>query len=221
MQEAPATSTTHIAKDQAGWKAIPDRETIEQAMAALNQRNVRAQFATDKKDALARLIGLIPTGAEVMTGSSMTLEQIGFLDMLKSGEHRWKNLKDAILAEKDPAKQLDLRMKGTLSEYFVGSVQAVTQAGEVVIASASGSQISAYAYSAKNVIWIVGAQKIVPTLDEALWRVREYVLPLEDQRMKDAGLPGSFLGKILIFEREASQRKRNIDLIFVGQSLGF
>jgi hypothetical protein len=224
MQNIEGASATPNSKDSQGsmrWTTLPDRATVERTISALGQRNIHAQSAGDEKEALARLVDLIPAGADVMTGASRTLDQIGFTDMLKSGEHRWKNVKAEMLAEPDPVKQLELRERATLSEYFVGSAQAVTQAGEVVIASASGSQISAYAYGAKNMIWVVGTQKIVPTLEDALRRVREYTLPLEDQRMKSLGYPGSFLGKTLIFEKEGSQRGRKIYLIFVEKPLGF
>lgn len=110
--------------------------------------------------------------------------------------------------------------KGALPRnIFFGSVHAVAETGELVVASASGSQIPSYAFSSDNIIWIVGAQKIVPNLEQGLKRVREHSLPLEDKRMKSIGYPGSTIGKILIFEREIMPRK--VTLIFVNEKLGF
>ena len=106
-----------------------------------------------------------------------------------------------------------------MSNYFVGSVHAVTRSGEVVVASAGGSQLAAYAYGAANVVWVVGTQKIVDSLEDALRRIREHSLPLEDRRMKGMGYPGSFIGKILIVEREDPFHTAN--LIFVNEPLGF
>lgn len=105
------------------------------------------------------------------------------------------------------------------AQYFLGSVHAVAQTGEIVTASASGSQVPAYAFSSPNVIWVIGVQKIVPTLDEAITRVREYVLPLEDARMKKAGFPGSIIGKLLTLEYEMMPNR--ITAIFVKEKLGF
>ena len=96
----------------------------------------------------------------------------------------------------------------------------MTQSGEVIIASNTGSQLPSYAYSSNNVVWVVGEQKIVLNLEEGMRRVREYCLPLEDIRMKQAGFPGSAIGKILIFERE-TMSSRKITLIFVNEKLGF
>lgn len=125
------------------------------------------------------------------------------------------------MSEKDPAKQRSLRVKATGAEYFIGSVQAVAETGEIVVASASGSQIPAYAFNARNVVWVVGAQKTVRSLEEALRRVRDYALPLETARMKSQGFPGSMIGKILILEREPLQFGRNLTMILVNEKLGF
>src|SRR5688500_19278566 len=94
-----------------------------------------------------------------------------------------------------------MRRQGTLAEYYLGSVNALAETGELVFASGSGSQLPAYAYTSRNVIWVAGAQKIAPTLDDALRRGREYVLPLEDQRMKSVGnQAGSRISSHLIIE---------------------
>jgi len=202
------------------YSILASRQTIEKALEALKSKNVNVVFVETKEDALEKLKKLIPDGAEIMTGSSVTLEQIGFVDLLKSKKHPWNNLKDAIVSENESQKQVELRKRSILSRYFIGSVHAITQEGEVVVASASGSQIPSYAFSSDNVIWVAGAQKIVPTLEDGLRRVREYVLPLEDQRMKKMGYEGSSINKILIFIREIMPN-RKITLILINEKLGF
>ena len=93
-------------------------------------------------------------------------------------------------------------------DFTVGSVHAVSEDGHLLIASNTGSQLPAYAYSAGKVIWVVGAQKIVKDLDEGMKRLREYVLGLETVRARKAyGLPedwSSFYSKILMFRREVN-----------------
>lgn len=199
---------------------LPPEEVVKKTMEAIKRRGISVEFVKTKEDALKRLKELIPPGGEIMTGGSTTLEQIGFVDLLKSGKHPWKNLKDEILAEEDQNKKEELRRKSSTAEYFIGSVHAVAETGEILVASTTGSQIPAYAYSSKNVIWVVGIQKIVPTLEEGFKRVRNYSLPLEDKRMKSIGYSGSTIGKILLFKREISPN-RNIKLIFVNEKLGF
>ncbi len=201
--------------------ALPSMEHIQRTVEAVNARGIHAELVQTKEEALSRLQALIPAGAVVMTGGSVTLTQIGLDEILISGNHPWRNFKADLLSEKDPAKQAQLRLQGTMAEYFLGSVNALAETGELVFASATGSQLPAYSYTSRNIIWVAGAQKIAPTLEEALRRVREYVLPLEDQRQKSLGnKAGSFIGRILIFEREPAFLRRNLNLILVNQVLG-
>ena len=141
------------------YAALASQQIIDQTLEALKARNVLPQFVQNKTEAMEAIKKLIPAGATVMTGSSTSLNQIGFVDLLKSDQHPWNNLKDAIVAETDPAKQNELRRQSSLAEYFLGSVHALTVSGELLIASASGSQLGPYAFTSDNVIWVVGAQK--------------------------------------------------------------
>lgn len=202
------------------YNTIPSQEIIEQTLSALVPRNIIGHFVQNKEAALAKVKELLPEGAEVMTGSSKTLEQIGFIDLLKTGQHPWHNLKDAIVSEKDPVKQGELRKQSVLAKYFLGSVHALTQDGRAIIASASGSQIPSYAFTSENVIWVVGAQKIVPTLDDGFARIREYVFPLENERMKSLGMSGSTIGMELIMQKVIMPNHK-INLVLVNESLGF
>ncbi len=201
------------------WTKLANDETIERTRVALQSNKINVIVVNDKAEALSTLISQIPEGADLTTASSTTLNQIGFTDLLKSGAHRWENLKDEIVKETDPVKQSALRIKASSASYIIGSVHAVTESGETITASASGSQLPGYAFSSPNVIWVVGTQKITKDVDEGMKRIREHSVPLEDKRMKAAGYPGTNLAKILIMNREILPRK--ITLILVKEELGF
>lgn len=203
------------------YSKTADAGTVEKTIAALKTHNFNAELVETKEAALARIKEIIPAGVSVMSGSSTTLNEIGFTEYMKSGAHGWNNLKEIITAEKDPVKQAALRKQSVLSEYFLGSVHAVTETGETLTASGSGSQLPSYAFTSPNVIWVVGTQKIVPNLDEAFKRLKEYTFPLEDARMKATGAAGSNVGKILIMNNDAPYLGRKITLIFVNEKLGF
>jgi L-lactate utilization protein LutC len=109
----------------------------------------------------------------VFTGSSVTLDTLG---IPAEADKRYDSVR-AKLAKMDRATQgREMIKMGAVPEWMVGSVHAVTEDGTVVIASNTGSQLAGYAASAAHVVWIVGAQKIVPNLDEAFKRIREYSL---------------------------------------------
>jgi L-lactate utilization protein LutB len=191
-------------------------------MEALTKSGHLPQLVQSKAEALEKIKTLIPVGASVMNGSSRTLEEIGFVQYLKDGKHGWNNLHEAILAEKDPVKQGVLRKQSVLSDFYLGSAHAVSETGEIVVASNSGSQLPHLAFTSPNIILVVGTQKITPNLDSALARLKEYVLPLEDARMKSAGVAaGSFISKLLIINREPSFMGRKVHIIFVNEKLGF
>lgn len=203
------------------WETLPNEETIARTIDAVKSRGINAELVSSSQEALERVTRMIPDGAELMTGASKTLEEIGFIDMLKTGAHNWKNLKDQILAEKDPVKQAEMRRRSVSVDYFLGSVHAISENGEIITVSASGSQIPSYSYTSKNVIWVAGAQKIVRNLEDGLKRVREYSLTRESARMRSLGFPGSVIAKILIVEREPAQMQRKLSLFLVNQKLGF
>jgi len=202
----------------ADWEDIPDPQKIKNIIEALRARGFEAEFVSDRKAALEKVRSLLPDGARVMTGGSKTLEEIGFTPLLMSGDHPWVNLKSKIMAENDREKQFALRREAVFADYFLRSVHAVTSSGQLVAGSATGSQLAAYAYGGRNLILVVGTQKIVEDLDEALRRLREHSVPLEDRRMKSMGAPGTYLSKIFIYEREA---QRNVHVILVNEKLGF
>lgn len=201
------------------WSRLPSREVLESTARALEGRGVRVFVAGSRVGALELLKGIIPKGSEVFPSASKTLEDIGFFDLLRSSEMGWIDLKVSIASEKDPKKRFEARRRASLASFYVGSVHALTTSGQVLVASQSGSQLAPYAYTAENVVWIIGAQKIVNSVEEGLRRIWEYCLPREDARIKASGGSGSSVGKILIFERETNPF-RKIYAVLVNEILG-
>lgn len=192
-------------------------EQLEKVMAALRVNGIDAVVVDSGVAAKEYVQSLIPKGAEVMTMTSVTLDQTGISDLInKSGEYKanreimWSQ--EATLDEKKRA--------GNLADWTVGSVHAITEDGQVLIASNTGSQLPAYAYSSDHVVWVVGIQKIVKNLDEGMKRIYEYVLPLESERARKAyGVAGSYVSKLLVFNREP--RLGRITVLFVKEVLGY
>ncbi|MEJ0002287.1 MAG: lactate utilization protein [bacterium] len=203
------------------YKTLATKESVDKTIAALATKNVEAIVVADKAEALAKIKELIPAGASVMNGASVTLEQIGFVDYLKEGTHGWNNLHDAILAEKDPAKQAELRKRSVLSDYYLGSVHGLAETGEFVIASNTGSQLPHIVFTSPNLIFVVSTKKIVPTLPEAYARLMSHVVPLEDVHMKEKYGTGTAVNKIVTFNNENPMMGRKVRVILVDEDLGF
>ena len=203
------------------FDTLASETSLTNAVQALSAHNFHPLVVETKEEALSKLKELIPQGASLMNGSSVTLQEIGLVDYLKEGKHGWNNLHDAILAETDPEKQADLRKQSVLSDYYIGSAHAVTEKGEILISSNTGSQLPHLAFTSKNLILVVGTQKIVPNLQDAFLRLQEHVVPLEDERMKKAYGYGTLLAKTLILHKENPVLGRNVTVLLVKESLGF
>jgi hypothetical protein len=198
-----------------------DQAKIEQLRQALAERQITMEYVPTGADALARLKELVPLGTEVMTGSSTTLDQIGFTGWLKDlhDAQQLRYFRAEVHTLGDSGARTSNRRIATLAPYFLGSVNALTEDGLAVCSDASGTRVGGYVFGAHQVIWVVGINKIVPTLDDAFRRIWEVALPGEDARIRAMGGHGSEIGKLVIFYREADPAR--IRLILVGESLGF
>ncbi len=203
------------------YSTLASKDSVQKTMDALTERGYLPELVKSKAEALKKIKELIPQGASIMNGTSRTLEEIDFINYLKKGNHGWNNLHDAILAEKDLAKQATLRKQSVFSDFYLGSAHAVAESGEIVIASNSGSQLPHLVFTSPNLILVVGTQKIMPDLDAAIARLKEHVYSLEDARMKKVGMGGSYISKMLVINREPPFMGRKFHIIFVGEKLGF
>lgn len=197
--------------------AIPSDETIERTAKALEANGIQALIAANGAEARRLFFELLPEGAQVHQGASRTLEELGITaEIEKSG--RYQALRPVIRAMDRATQGQEIRRLGANPDYMVGSVQAVTEDGHILAASATGSQLGPYVSGAGRVIWVVGAQKIVPDLKTGLRRIEEEVFPLENERTRAAYGITTSLNKLVIFYKE---RPGRITLILVKEKLGF
>jgi LUD domain len=194
-----------------------ERGRLARTAAALAARGFVAQVADSGEHARQLVLDGIPEGAEVHSALSETLKELGITaEIDESGRYDSVRSKLNLLDRESQGREL--RKLGAAPDYIIGSAHAITDDGEIVVGSGSGSQLGAYAYAGGNVILVVGHQKFVCDLEEGLRRLREYSLPLEFARMQGFGYPGSLLAKTLIISYEPSSRIR---VILVPETLGF
>lgn len=117
------------------------------------------------------------------------------------GNDRYVNLHDRMMAQPDPAAQRDFRRQ-TTADHFAGSVQAIAETGEIVIASSSGKPDRSRTPPARRVILVVGTQNICPTLAEAEARTRGWTLERHDRWLEDRGVSPTPIGRFLVLEHE-------------------
>ena len=178
------------------FAALPDEDTLAATVTALEEHGFSVEVVDDLDAAREAVLARIPHGSSVMTNTSVTLQEAGIADAVNDSGHY--DSARARMAGLDFATQLqEMKVIGGQPDYALGSVHAITRDGVLVIASASGSQLASYAWGAANVIFVVGAQKLVPTLEAARDRIYSHSLVLEDGRAVAAYGQHSYVGKIL------------------------
>jgi len=193
-------------------------EQVHRAAARLKEHGMQAVVVANRAEALRTVLSLIPERSEVFTSTSETLLQIGLAKELEESG-KYDSVRKRMMAL-DPATQdQEIRRLDQAPRYAVGSVHAVTEEGDLLIASMTGSQIGPYAYGAGKMIWVVGAQKVVPTVRDGLKRLREYAYPMEDARALKAYGVNSGLNKILIISKEVNPGRATV--VLVEEVLGF
>lgn len=195
-----------------------DEAAIERSVKALEANGFTVEVVDNLKEAKEHVEALIPHDSEVFTATSVTLDEAGLTkDLNESG--KWVSVRDKFMPlYGQPDKAVEMRRIGSGSDYTVGSVHAVTETGKVLIASASGSQLPNYVYGATNVVWVVGAQKIVKDLNEAMERLETHTFPLEDKRALAAYGSHSVISKTLVYHKDPHSRIR---LVIVKESVGY
>jgi len=194
---------------------------IGKTIKSLKDKGYEVSHVQTASDVLNEIKKIIPDKASVMNGSSVTLEQIGYLDYLKSGEHKWIDLHAQIASEDDQEKRQKLRRESSISDFYLGSVHALMEDGEFIVASNTASQIPSITYTSQNLVFVVSTKKVVGSLDEGMKRLVGHVVPLENKRVADLYGSDTELNKILIFKGESSYSSRKIHFILVDEDLGF
>ena len=191
---------------------------LAKTVAALEKHGIEVIVVATKDEARDRVLALIPAGAEVMTNTSVTLDETGIATAINESG-RYEALRPKLFRLDFKTQVREMRKLAAAPDYAVGSVHAITEAGEVLIASASGSQLGPYPYAAGNVIWVAGTQKIVKDIDDGIRRIREYSFPLEDQRAQAAYGMNSLVSKILVFLEERGAGR--FTLVLIKEKIGF
>jgi len=209
--------------DAARFGSLATEESIKKTKAALESKSHKVTVVKDAAEALAFLKKEIPAGVSVNMAGSTTLSEIGFVDYLKEATHPWRNLHAEILAEKDMAKQTDLRRRFNVCDYFVSSVTAVAETGEFTVCCLSGSRCGPFTHAAGKIIVVVGAQKIVKDYNEAVERTEKYCLPIESARVRIAyKIPASSINNFLAIRGgNPFGPPGRFHVIIVKESLGF
>jgi hypothetical protein len=203
---------------EARFTTLPDEQTLAATVLALEEHGFSVEIADDFESARQSVLKRIPDGSTVMTNTSITLQETGIEAAINDPDGPYDSARNKMMALNFQTQQSEMKVIAGQADYVLGSVHAITADGALVIASASGSQLAAYAWSAPNVILVAGTHKLVPSLQAAHERVAEHSLKLEDVRAQAAYGQHSYIGKLLEIRQELPGR---IHLVLIRQHVGF
>ncbi len=196
---------------------------------ALNARGIKAYWIPSPEEAVDKVVSLIPKGSTVGMGGSVTIPGSGLLEKLRGGDY---TLLDRYKEDVTKAEDWEFRVKGVNCDVYLTSTNALTEDGVLVNVDGLGNRVAAMSFGPKKIIFLAGVNKIVPTIDDALRRIKHIVAPANALRFGAPTIcsktgfhsdkcrpPTRICNKTLIIEGEMQVGR--IHLILTGESMGF
>lgn len=208
-------------------KEMRDSLRGEQVVKALNSRNMEAFLVGTKEEALKKALELIPEGSSVGWGGSASIEEIGLKEAIKNGKYKVVDREEGSSQEEAEKLMRDI----FFCDYFLASSNAVSEDGVLVNVDGNSNRVAAICYGPKHVIMIIGMNKVVKSVEDAMSRARNTAAPLNAQRFDidtpckktgccyDCKKPDTVCCQILItcYSRHVGR----IKVILVNEELGF
>ena len=194
---------------------------------ALEARNMEAYYAETREEAVRRALELIPEGSTINMGGSASVRECGLTDAVCSGNYIFYDRDRA----ETPEEKTEIALKAFTCDWYLGSVNAMTKDGVIVNVDGNANRIAAYAFGTKNVLLIVGMNKVVKTEEDAMHRARNEAAPINAQRFGidtpcvkngscfDCKSPECICCQIMI--TRFSRIPKRIKVILVDENLGF
>ena len=145
---------------------------------ALESRNMEAYYVKTKEAALAKALELSPEGSSISWGGTMSAQEIGLTDALHKGKY---DVYDREQVETREEKE-KIAHQALNCDFFIGSTNALSEDGVLVNVDGNANRVAAFAYGPKNVLLIVGMNKVVKTEADAMSRARNEAAPINAQR---------------------------------------
>ncbi|WP_434296919.1 lactate utilization protein [Clostridium sporogenes] len=201
---------------------------VERTIKNLNRRNMEGYYINSIDQLFKKLKALIPEGSIVGVGDSMTLFEAGVIDFLRSGNF---NFLDKYQDKLTSDEKREIYINNFSTDTFICSTNAITESGELYNIDGNGSRVAPMIYGPKQVILIVGINKIVKNIEEAESRVRSYAAPIDAKRLNkdtpctklgycvDCKSPNRICNDFVVIRGQFI--KGRIKVLILGENLGY
>ena len=199
------------------FSAAASDAQLEALADKLRAANFEVVIVDDASQARNEVLQRIPEGASVLSGKSKTLEDAGiFEELMQSDKYDFIRKRTSKMDRR--TQHDDIRRAWAAPDVMLSSAHAVTEAGQIVITSASGSQIGPIASGAGHLILVIGSQKLVSDLETAFDRISQHVFPYEDARLREQMGVGTKITRTLILDQDFVPGRTTI--VLVRQPIG-
>lgn len=199
----------------------------EQVIKNLKSRNIDAYFVQDKEEALKKSLEIIPQESSVSWGGSISIESIRLKEAIRKGNYKVLDREKATALE----EKHEIMHQALSSDFFLTSCNAISEDGILVNIDGIANRLAAICYGPKHVLMIVGINKVVKSLEDAISRARNIAAPINAQRFDidtpckktgccyDCKSPDTICCQLLI--TRYSKIKGRIILILVDDNIGY
>ncbi len=193
----------------------------------MKKRQIEGYYCPDKQSALKKALELIPKGASIGWGGSITLSETGLMDAIQNGDYK--------IIDRDKATSLEEQRKIygeiCMSDIFLMSTNAITLDGELINIDGRGNRVAFLCYGPQNVIILAGMNKVVTDIDSGFKRVRNIASPPNTIRLnkktpcsvtgkcEDCYSPDCICGQFVVTRRSGVPNR--IKVILIGEELGY
>ncbi len=204
-------------------------KTAEKIIGHLAKRRMAGSYAATREEAAQQVMAMIPQGAKVYRGGSMSLVELGLVDAIYAIPQ--VTVFDPYRPGLTPEESLEQRRQGLLADVMVASTNAITQDGKLVNLDGMGNRVSGMIFGPRKVVLVVGMNKVTYDVDEAMARVKHLAAPLNNVRLNlanpccetgicsDCKSPSRICNMWTIIE--GHMVKDRIHVVLVGDSLGY
>jgi hypothetical protein len=155
--------------------------SIARTMERLQKNQMETAYLPESSDVVPMLRSLLEEESTIAVGGSMTLAETGVLKLLSSDQYHFINRYEKGLSSQQMHERL---VAGFSADVFITSVNAITEHGELYCVDGSSTRVAPMLFGPKRVIIIAGYQKIVPTLADAVNRVKRIAAPANAMRLE-------------------------------------
>lgn len=208
-------------------KEIANQNLANTIIKNMAKKNMEGYYCATRAEAVDKALSLMPEGASVTWGGSMTLTECGLMDALKTANYE--------LIDRDTAKTPEdsrlMYAKQVMADYYLMSSNAITIDGELVNIDGRANRVSCLCWGPQNVIIIAGMNKVCSDVESAVQRVRNFAAPPNCVRLNrntpctqtgkcgDCYSPDCICSQVLITRRSSTPNR--IKVILVGEELGY